>query len=305
MQRQGGMVRSRPGWALLLAVTVAGMATPAAADVPMVFMVALFKVSSIPGILAVLLIEGLALRWIFGFDTPLAMRTAFYANAVSFGVGLLLYPMIGAALYPVLAPIVMKAYGAAALAELAITLGALVILDTLIELPFIGRLRKVRLGLRAWAGFFLANVLGVLALAAFVVDYGALFEKPLPREEVAGLEAHYAPEIAFMHRLLDESAAVYAEHGEIYGTDWVDQVSAEAAAFRFRRLTVARETAMPIVWGEGLHSTSGRRGEGAYYTDDVWVWRTMEQDGIWYYTYELRTSWSPQTLAVRALFDPP
>ena len=299
---------SAKGDAASVILLVAGLLTfpsMALADVPMFVVVSLLKLNAFPLLALVVLIEAVALRWIYPAPWGRSIRTALYANAFSMAVGLLAYPLVGAILYPVLAPLVLGHFGVNTSVEIVATLLVVSVVDTVIELPFVAAYRKVRITVRAIAIFLAANVLGMVLMAAALTDWEELTEPSITEEEVARLESHYAPEIAFMRQVYDELKQVFSETPRLTGTDWLERTSAEAADYRFRRLNVGERFAYDLVYFRDLHSTSGRRGDGSYVRDDVEIWRTMSQDGVWYYVYSIRASWRPQSIRISAWLDRP
>ncbi len=295
----------------LLSAGLSLTATAARADIPMFLVISMLKFNAFPILVIVILIEAIALQRIYAFGAKVSVMTSILANGFSLILGIILYPVLGGLLYPFVAPLVLATIGGSAAIELIVTLIGVSIVDTVIELPFIARLRKVRITLRAAAVFLAANVLGMVVMAAAIIDYDDLFDQPIPSQDIARLESHYAAEIDFMQQIFDEVATDFADDPQLRGPDWETlkaRITQDAAQYRFRRLAVIKVYSHSIVFGyggeDGLHSTAARRGEGRYRRDNIEVWKTMSQDGVWYYVYDIRASWQPRSLMVRAWFDP-
>lgn len=305
MKRRFISAKGRAAFTILLTVGFLAFPSMALADVPMFVVVSLLKLNAFPLLALVVLIEAGALRWIYPASWGHSLRTSIYANGFSMAVGLLAYPLVGAILYPVLAPLVLGHFGVNTSAEIVATLLVVSAVDTVIELPFVAGYRKVRISVRAVAIFLVANVLGMVLMAAALTDLEELTEPSITEEEVALFESHYAAEIAFMRQIYGELGQVFSETPQLTGTDWLERTSSEAAGYRFRRLIVSERFAYNLVLDDDLHSTSARRGDGSYVRDDVELWRTMSQDGVWYYVYSIKASWRSQSIRIMAWLDRP
>jgi len=292
---------------LRLVVLLAALWLPsrAFADVPMFFVAALLRFASIPALVVVLLIEAAAIKWAFGFDWRKAVLTSVIANAASAAIGLFAYPMVGMAIYPIIAPIVMGVMNATVSLEIILTLLVVSILDTVIELPVIGRVRRIRITFRATLIMLLANIVGSIVLALAIVDWSEIRQERIPDEEIAHLEAYYAEEIAFMHEIYFQVPDVFDSHGFLVEEDWHERFQAPAEEMRFGMLGVTSNYIYYIVRPRNLHSQSGLHGVGFFRRDDLTVWRTVDQDGIWYYSYRLRTGLLSSSPGVAAIFERP
>ena len=294
-------------WWFLLVVAFAAIwfATPALADVPMFLVAALLKFASIPALVLVLLIEAAAIKWAFALDWRGALLMSVVANAVSTLVGLLAYPVVGAAIYPALAPIVMGIMGGSVSLEILLTLLGVSLLDVVIELPVIAKLRKVKVTVRAATIVLLANVIGSIVLAVAIVDWSDLRRERIPDDEISRLEAYYAEEIAFMEEIFARVPDVFDQDGILIDKEWAETLEAPAEAMRFGMLGLTSRYIHYIVFPRSLHSQSALRGQGVFRRGNLTVWRTVDQDGVWYYSYRLRSGLRSDSPGVAAIFERP
>lgn len=223
--------------------TAVGMAlvwpAMAAADVPMFFVFALTKVSYWWSIPLVVGIEAAALKWIFGYRWNIAVRASLLVNLVSLGLGVLIYPMIGMALYPVFAPQVTEAFGTGPMVELVATALGFALVDGVVEtitLIVMHSFGWPRVTPVAAVLFFLANLLTAALLVGVI--YVANAPARIGAEEMDALFETYSDEIAFMDRLLEEMPAERSD--ELYGFSgaWVEAKRAEAEPMAFTVLSV-------------------------------------------------------------------
>ena len=296
-------VRARLGCVVALAVL--WLPTQTMADVPMFFVAALLKFASIPALVVVLLIETAAIKWAFGLDWRNALLTSLIANAASTAIGLIAYPMVGMAVYPVLAPIVMGVMGGTVSLEILLTLLGVSLLDTIIELPVIAIVRNVRIRSHGAVIVLVANLLGSIVLALAIVDWSEIRRETIPEEEIDRLEAYYAEEIAFMYEIFVRIPEVFDDNGNLIDEDWLESLRTPAEAMRFGSLGVTSNYIHYIVFPRNLHSQSGIHGQGVFRRGNLTVWRTVDQEDLWYYSYRLRTGIRSDSPGVAAIFERP
>lgn len=295
----------RAGLGFVIALAALWLPSQALADVPMFLVAALLKFASIPALVVVLLIEAAAIKWAFGFDWRNALLTSLIANAASTAIGFFAYPMVGMAIYPVLAPIVMGVMGGTVSLEILLTLLGISLVDTVIELPVIASVRKVRITARAGVIVLVANVLGSVVLALAIVDWSEISKETIPEEEIDRLEAYYAEEIAFMDEIFAHVPEAFDQDGDLIDKDWRESLRAPAEAMRFGMLGITSNYIYYIVYPRNLHSQSGLQGQGFFRRGNLTVWRTVDQDGVWYYSYRLRTGIRSDSPGVAAIFERP
>ena len=284
----------------LLAVIVPAQAR---ADIPMAPFIGWARLSHAWVIPVAIGLEAAALKWLFALGWRRALVLSLVVNLATGALGALVYPFLGLALYPFVAPLVLDlSYGGAAV-ETGAALGLVTLVDTGLELALLVLAFGLTATWRRALGFLAANAASAALLYAVLAQAVAVPEIPAP--EIARLETAYAPEIAFMQRVLDELDEVYAENNSLSGTPWSEKMSQEAAAFRFRRLYVARHDAHSLVFGEGLNSTAGRRGEGYARHGRVEIWRTFAQGDEWYYGYAIHAGRGARAARIVAIFDRP
>lgn len=271
----------------------------------MFFVAALLKFASIPALVIVLLIEAAAIKWAFGFDWRNALLTSVIVNAASTVVGLFAYPMVGMVIYPVVAPIVMGLMGGTVSFEILLTLLGISLVDTVIELPVIARVRKVRITFRAAVIVLLANAVGSIVLALALVDWSKTSREKIPEDEIARLEAYYSEEIAFMDEIFARVPSALDHNGNLIDEDWQESLRAPADAMRFGMLGITSRYIYYIVYPRNLHSQSALRGQGVFRRGNLTVRRTVDQDGVWYYSYRLQTGMRSDAPGVAAIFERP
>ncbi|ARE39610.1 hypothetical protein RGUI_1469 [Rhodovulum sp. P5] len=273
------------------------------ADIPMAPLIGWARLQHAWVILLAIGIEAAAIKWLFALGWRRAAVLSVVVNAVTAALGLVVYPVLGMGLYPLIAPLVLGVtYGSPAV-EAGVALAFVTLVDTAVELALL----RVAFGLAAgWGrsfGFLLANALSAALLLAVLAQ--AEGTSRMPDEEVARLEATYAPEIAFMQQIVDDLDAVYAAHDTLSGTTWAAETATAANDLRFRRLYVAKKYAHYLVFGSGLHSTAERRGDMIFRRGRVDVWRSATQGGVWYYGYTIHGGRGAHAPRVTALFDRP
>ncbi len=212
----------------------------AAANVPMFFVFALTKITYWWSIPLAVAIEGAALRWLFGYAWTVALRASLIVNLVSLALGILLYPMIGMMLFPVLAPAVTGAFGYGQMVELIATAIGFALVDAAVEVITLNVMQAwgwERVTWRAAIWFFLANL--VTAALLLAVIYAAATPPRIKTAELDTVFATYAEEIALMDRLLEEMPAQRSDEFSGFSSAWLDAKQAEAKPTAFAVLSVA------------------------------------------------------------------
>ena len=94
-------------------VMVMALATPAMANMPMFYVIAFTKMARWPWLTIplTLLIEAIAVRWIFQLNWKRAAIASVGVNLASGLLGFVLYPIVGMVLYHILAPTVIELTG--------------------------------------------------------------------------------------------------------------------------------------------------------------------------------------------------
>ncbi|WP_137699846.1 hypothetical protein [Marimonas lutisalis] len=311
------MTGARRARAFLLMAGLCLAATPAMADIPMTWVIGILKFGAWPVLLLIVLIEAVALALACGLRAGRAVRLSLYANLFTAALGVVLYPPFAGVIYPLFQAALPGSVAQGWSMEWIITRAAGVtllftVIDTALELPFLAHVGKLRITLKAAALYFLANFIGMAILVGVVLSGEGVFKPPIPDEEIARFEQHYAPEIAFMQKTLGEFEALTSRPGwkreDENGTSpvdtWIAQVEAEAREYRFRWLTVSRQYMYPIYRDEAAKGVSQWTGEQWYRRGNVEVYASKANRGIWYFVYKITVPGTPHDAQIRAWLDP-
>ena len=298
---------------VILAALVVGFfaAGPASANVPMLPFFAFVRMSMWWVILLALLIETVALRYLFGMPWPRAVRLALIVNAISLLCGIVLYPLAGLLGYALLEDMIVDIFGATNLVEFsALLLGAAVV-DTVVELFALWWIWSVRSSFMKGFGFLIANLASAGVLVAVMAWEAQIPE--MPAEEVARVEAEYAAEIAFLRQTLEEFPAhvVVTEPGEGYHSpdrDWTQGILTEVETLRIR--TMALSLPPTNVWIKGSTALLGvdarfredDRTMDKGYFDTVLVGQYPRPTGSPHYRYRLERTLDGTVYAIQAVF---
>ncbi|MBN2906372.1 MAG: hypothetical protein JXJ18_06680 [Rhodobacteraceae bacterium] len=218
-------------FAAILGVMLCLWPSVAAADVPMAPFIGWGRIGHAWVVLLAIGIEAAALKWLFAVSWRRATVLSLVVNLVTAALGVVVYPFIGLALYPMFAPLVMELSHGGFLVEAGVALAIVALVDWGIELGVLALVFGLDIRRARAAGFLVANVLSAALL------FGALwYEQYIPglgRNEWNRIEADHGPEIAFLREVLEEMPA-HAYYGYPWlDRDWRDEVAARAEGLRF------------------------------------------------------------------------
>jgi hypothetical protein len=287
-------------------------AASALANMPMFFMIAFTKVSYWWTILLAIAIEAAAIHWIFKLPWIRAAIASVAVNVATLALGIVLYPFVGSMLYPSLAPAVTDLTGGGWFAELAATLLGTSVIDAVVELAILMLVFKALMAWSRAALFFVANV----ATAGILFGAMTLSSLPerLPQEEVDQVLQVFAPEIRFMHDLLDELPQRLRPMENIpnlneFDPDWARSKRSEADSLRFHELWIhgpgrsfnLQDPAFP------QRRTLGARYSGEDFEVSRGAEFISEQDeqGTVVYLYSIERAANGDTFEVDGLFEAP
>lgn len=285
-------------------------AGPAAANVPMAPFFAFVKLGFWWVILLALLIETVALRYLFRMPWVPAAVAAVSINVISLICGLALYPLAAVFGYALLEDMIVDLFGAGDLVEIsALWIGAACV-DTGVELLALRLIFAKRRTFARVSGFLLANLasagilVGVMVWQAQVPD--------MPPEEAARIEVEYAPEISFLVKTLD----AFPEHVvvprpkegfHLPDRDWTNGLLTELASLRIR--TMALSIPPTTVWIKGSTALwdvdarfeEGRRTIDKGFFDTVLVGQHFQPTGLPHYRYRIERELDGTVYAIQAI----
>ena len=160
---------------IILGLILLAFTPPVNADMPMVLLIAFVKVEYWWVVPLAILIEMVAIRWIFEFSWWIgAAFVSLVVNLATFFLGFFLYPFIGSILYPALSPTIISltsrsGYLELGYVELLATLVGTSIVDTLVELVPLRFIFKAKIQFWRASLFLLANLLTTGILFATIV----------------------------------------------------------------------------------------------------------------------------------------
>jgi hypothetical protein len=140
---------------------LAFLPVPALANIPMFWIIPLAKLEYWWTVLLAIVIEAVAIRWIFDFTWNRSAVAAMVVNFATFLLGFILYPAAGGILYPLVEPLVTRPTGGGELIGHRATLVLLLIvalLDSAVELALLRSLYKAVIVLQKALLFLLANL---------------------------------------------------------------------------------------------------------------------------------------------------
>nr|WP_321249683.1 hypothetical protein [uncultured Ruegeria sp.] len=295
---------------LVLIALSALTAGPAWANVPMAPFFALIKVSLWWVILLALLIETVALQYLFRMEWKLAAKAALAINVISLFCGLVLYPLMAVLGYALLEDMIVDLFGSSGFVEIsALWIGASIV-DSGVELCALKLFFSRRSSLSQGFGFLIANLasagvlVGVMAFEAHV--------PVMPAEETSRIEAEFAPEIAFMKKTLHAFPSHIVVNQPSAGfrlpdRDWTDGLLTELETLRIR--TIALSVPPATVWTKGstaLWDVDARFKDGETtiekgFVDTVYVRRQPHPTGLWHYRYRIELDLDGAIYAIEAV----
>jgi len=292
-------------------------ANPAWANMPMAPFFAFVKVSMWWVILLALLIETVALRYLFRMEWQPAAIASFFVNGISLLCGFFLYPLAAAMGYSVLEDMIVDLFGADAVVEVsALWLGASVV-DTCVELLALRMIFSLRSNFGQGVGFLLANLLSAGALVIVMVWQAHI--PNVPAEEVRRIEAEYEQELFLlsdMVKALPEQVIL----GENPYPEWRDREWRDTKAeelFNTRAIsfsiftasppmTIIQYGSFPIIGVEAKAELNGRRVDFGYY-GERWAVGPNETETRYFgakrraFLYQYDVVFGGQTFKVKAL----
>lgn len=221
-----------------LATAAVAAPAPAFADVPMFLVLALTRVTYWWTIPFVLIIEAVALRYIFRIDDwTEALWLSVKVNAISALAGVFVYPMVGMALYPALYPVVTETFGFGPYVEASATFFAMGIVDGVIEVIAL-TLLLTRPSLAQ------GLLVGLMNLATVGFMFGAILyaaiPPSLPEEQAQAILSSYSREIALADRILSEAPAhAHFDRRHRFDEDWIEPLRDEARDLSYWRLMIS------------------------------------------------------------------
>lgn len=293
--------------ALLVSFVVAG---PAAANVPMLPFFAFVKLEMWWVILLALLIETVALRYLFGMEWRFSVKAAVILNAASLACGIVLYPIAGALGYALLEDMIVDIFGATNFVEVsALWIGAAVI-DTVVELIALWWIFSRRSNFWQAFGFLIANLASAGILVAVMAWQAHIPE--MPADEAAWVEQEYATEIAFLRNTLEALPAhvVPSVPGQDFyppDDDWTRGIRAELETLRIR--TLALSLPPTTVWSRGSTALwkvdamfkEGDRTLTKGFVDTVLVGLTQSPTGSQHYRYRIELELDGTDYVIQAI----
>lgn len=285
---------------------------PAQANMPMLPFFAFVRLGMWWVLLLALVIETVALRYLFSMAWLRAAKVAVAVNAASMACGIVLYPLAGALGYALLEDMIVDLFGATDVVEMsALWLGAAVV-DTFVELIALHVIcHDLRIGPARGIGFLLANLASAGVLVVVMVWEAHI--PAMPPEEAAQVAVEYAEEIAFLERVL----AAFPDHVTPIAPpagfmppdhEWTDTVLADLTALRIRTMSLMLPPT--TVWIKGstrLWQVEARFREGDRivdkgFFDTVLVGDRFRPTGDLHYRYHLVRKRDGTTYAVEAVF---
>lgn len=278
------------------------LTAPAFADMPMFWVFTVTKASYSLFILPIaLLIEWVAIHWIFRLTWKRSAVASVVVNLVTFLFGGLLYVGVGMFLFPKIvgAPPSYKAF----IANVAVS----TIFDTAIELALLALVFKARLSFLKSSLFLITNAVTAALLFAVIT----LVPEPdtpdapdqLLEEEVTQLERHYVAEIGFMHEILKDMP----NHFHALGFDeiWTRDKRRQAGTYRFYNVYIPGRDGPSLQPINSWYSSKTIRLDAQYSRINVEINRYSQDDRVMMYSYEIRSKVDGKEFQVYADFEPP
>ncbi len=261
-----------------LAAIAAAMPGAVMANMPMFFVIGFTRFVywwTVPFAIAV---ELVAIRYIFRVTWGKAATLSLAANVVSAVAGILVYPLIGTALYPALAPAVVGIFGFGFTVEAAATTLAMAGVDTALELGIIAlflRTATFREGL-----LFLASNIVTAALLLATLLY-ANAPPRLSEAERSAFLSDYAAQLVFLSEVLQEAPDNLGATDFTFDEDWLAEKAAQAEDLRFDVLRVGTKMRMGHIassYGRGMY---GATLQGQTVSDEftIRLWARDPRDG--------------------------
>ncbi|WP_397542721.1 hypothetical protein [Roseovarius salis] len=142
----------------------------------------------------------MALRVLFGLEWPRAARLAIFVNLISMFGGIVIYPVAGLVLYPLLEPLVVMVFGRGDMVEFSSYALGVGVVDTGVELVALASFFGVAVRWRSGLGFLLANLLTAALLVGVIVWQNT--PAAMPRAEAQAVQDTYAQELSFLEEVL-------------------------------------------------------------------------------------------------------
>ena len=283
----------------------------AQANVPMLPFFVFVKIGMWWVVLIALVIETVAIRFLFSREWREAARIAVVVNTASLCFGFVLYPLAGLLGYALLEDMIVDMFGASDVVEIsALWLGSSVV-DAIVELLALRAMYAIRANPLQTLAFFLAN----LASAGILVVVMA-WEAHVPlmsEEEAARVEAEYAEEIAFIGKVVSEFPAHIDPKFKRTGfvppdREWTDSILASVDGLRIR--TIALTVPPTTVWIKGSTALweieakfrAGNRVLERGLFDTHLAGNRFEATGDHHYRYSVTLKENGVTYEVKAVF---
>lgn len=196
---------------------------------PIFFVFASVKVTFWWTVVLAIGIEAVALWYLFGLSPRQAVWASLLINTGTALLGILVYPLIGALSYPVLAPLVSETFGQSMTVELAAYCIAAAVIDTPLELILLARLSTraqygLSIGLKAVGVFFFANLISAGVLLAAL--YLGSVKRPVTEATRQAIEQVLVVEVDFAQRVMRDLPAHRDSEGRI-DPEWRSQLMEE------------------------------------------------------------------------------
>lgn len=268
--------RSKYQGALVAIALVAPSA--AMADMPMFFVLAFTRFVYWWTIPLAIAVELVAIRYIFHVTWNKAVVLSLAVNALSAAAGILVYPLVGAALYPALAPTVIGVFGYGLVVEVTATTLAMAVVDTLMELGLIALLLRIA-NLREGVLFFAANVMTAAILLAAILHANA--PPRLSEADRADFLSTYSEELALLSEVLEEAPFNLGSTDFRFDERWLADKAVQAEGSSFTVLRVMGDTRMSHVvsaYGRGMYGAT-LEGQATWREFTIRRWTRDPRDG--------------------------
>jgi hypothetical protein len=282
-------------------------AAPAFANVPMAFVIPLTKYAYLWAVPIAMVIEAVAIRWIFKFTWQRSAIASVAVNVATLLLGIVIYLPVAMLLYPNLAPAIIELTGGGEDVERAATLLGMSIIDTTLEIALLALIFKAKMMWSRAVLFLVANVATAGILFGILSLEASREREPerLSVEEVARIEQDFAVEIEFLRGILKElpDRMRPKEHfpsANEFDPEWVRLKKVEAEAFRFRKLLIYGRGSSAIL--QRFDLPGSRRLYAEHSAANLEVKKYLINETIGIYSYRLSRKVNSDTYKVFGWF---